>query len=150
MLIHSQPSLFLHCMPISHITRMALQQTVQPTDKLSFPARFCCHCHSRSLSEGRCKTAKKGRKNGPKISTDCSGSRLLRKSREHSVSFWERSTTQLMQISVGSPDAFMACVLERKRGKVQESLEKQPPISPPSQISLLCKGYSSLHKKPGL
>lgn len=88
-LIHLQPSPFCRCMPISHITGMALQQTVQPTDKSNFPTWFCCHCHSRSLNESRCKAATEGRKNGPKLSTYCSASTLLSKSRDCSVIFWE-------------------------------------------------------------
>lgn len=75
-----QPSLFLCCVPMSHITQTALEQNVQPTDKSSVPSRFCCHCRPRSLNEDRCKTATESRKNVPKHSTE---------SREHQVSAWE-------------------------------------------------------------
>lgn len=74
------------------IAGMALQQTIQPTDKSSSSSRFCCHCHSRSLTEGKCKAATEGRKFGCRISTDCSTGRLLSKNREHNLCFWETQT----------------------------------------------------------
>lgn len=65
---------------MSHITGMALEQNVQPTDKSSVPSRFCCHCCPRNLNEDRCKAATESRRSGPKHSTE---------SRQHHISAWE-------------------------------------------------------------
>lgn len=66
------------------------------------------------------------------------------------VSGKHRRSVQLMQLSVGSPGAFLACIKwEKKRGKLCESLENHPLSSPPYQISLLC-GELISGREPGL
>lgn len=152
-IIYLQPSLVLFCVPMSHITGMALEQNVQATDKSSVPSRFCCHCCSRSFNEGRCKAATESRKNGPKLSTDCSTSKLLSKNREHQVNAWE---VQVHHQADADFCGISLCVLgthcgkrSRRVSKLQWSLEKHTPSSLHAHISLVCQGYASLGTEPG-